>query len=254
MTYYKPKEIADELRISTSALRHYESWGVVPAPERSENGYRLYTDVHLAYFRCLRAMFPGFGYAVTYDVLRHVQRRELDSALWLVNEEQVKLRREKETADETLAMLEQPDLALGISVKLKPHMTIGEAAEAAHVEASAIRHWEKEGLLTPERNPENGYRLYTPKHVRLILLIRSLRQTVFFLDKIKEIIHVVEHQSIDQARHLLRQALSGIHRRNRQQYIGIQKLMELCIEVGLVDQGESALHRPIHTFDTERER
>lgn len=60
MHYLKPKDIAKELQISTSALRHYESWGVVPSPERSENGYRLYTQTHLAYFRCLRAMF-GFG-------------------------------------------------------------------------------------------------------------------------------------------------------------------------------------------------
>lgn len=254
MPFYKPKEIADELGISTSALRHYESWGVVPAPERSANGYRLYTQVHLAYFRCLRAMFPGFGYAVTYEVLRHVQNGELDAALWLVNAEQVKLMQEKKTADETLAMLENPELPIENQKKLKPVMTIGEVAEATHVEPSAIRHWEKEGVLTPDRNPENGYRLYTPKHVRQVLLIRSLRTTVFFLDKIKEIVQVVENQSIDHARKLLKQALAGIHQRNRRQYIGIQKLMELCIEVGLMGADESAEHKPIHTFDSERDR
>ena len=78
-------------------------------------------------------------------------------------------------------------------------MTIGEVAELTNVESSAIRHWEKEGLITPDRNPENGYRLYTPSQVRQILLIRSLRRTVYYLESIKEIIQAVEHQSIEQA-------------------------------------------------------
>ena len=65
-------------------------------PARNEKGYRLYTQMHMAYFRCLRAMFPGFGYAVTYDVIRHIQKREMDEALWLVNGEQVKLLQEKD--------------------------------------------------------------------------------------------------------------------------------------------------------------
>lgn len=253
MHYYKPKDIAKELHISTSALRHYESWGVVPSPERNEKGYRLYTKMHLAYFRCLRAMFPGFGYAVTYDVIRHIQKREMDEALWLVNGEQVKLQQEKTIADETLALLENPELDSIRDKKLKAHMTIGEAAELTNVESSAIRHWEKEGLITPDRNPENGYRLYSPSHVRQILLIRSLRRTVYYLESIKEIIQAVEHQSIEQAKQLVRQALSVIHQRNLQQFNGIHKLMELCMEVGLLEFDDAALLKPILTFNPDRE-
>lgn len=70
-------------------------WGVVPAPARAANGYRLYTKIHLAYFRCLRAMFPGFGVAVTCDVLRFIQNGEIDYAFWLVNKEQANLQQEK---------------------------------------------------------------------------------------------------------------------------------------------------------------
>ncbi|MGG1878181.1 TioE family transcriptional regulator [Paenibacillus campinasensis] len=249
MRYYKPKEIADELQISTSALRHYEAWGVVPPPERAENGHRLYTSEHVAYFRCLRAMFPGFGYGMTYEVLRFIQKRELDDALWLVNAEQAKLQQEKMLADQTLALLEDPSLEMVKGKRLKPRMTIGEVAELADVETSAIRHWEKEGLLSPERNPDNGYRLYTPLHVRQILLIRSLRKTVFFLEKIKGIVQAVEHQSIEQARKMMREALSVIHERIRQQFYGVYKLVELCIELGLIDGSDAALTRTLHTFE-----
>lgn len=200
MRYYKPIEIARELSISTSALRHYESWGVIPAPERAANGYRLYTKVHLAYFRCLRAMFLGFGVSITCDVLRHIQNGELDSAFWLVNKEQANLQHEKVIADQTLAVLKDPKLPLITDQKRKSRMTIGEAAAFTDVQTSAIRHWEKEGLISPERDPENGYRLFTPMHIRQILLIRTLRKTVYYLENMKEIVQAVEHQSIEKAK------------------------------------------------------
>ncbi|MED3646425.1 TioE family transcriptional regulator [Halalkalibacterium halodurans] len=241
MRYFKPKEIADELHISTSALRHYESWGVVPAPERAENGYRLYTKVHLAYFRCLRAMVPGFGYQLTYDVLRHIQKKEMNEAFWLVNEEQAKLHEEKRLADQTLAMLQEPDVTALNNRRIKNKMTIGEAAELTNVQTSAIRHWEKEGLLSPERNLENGYRLYTPVHIRQILLIRTLRKTVYFLDKLKEVVDAVEHQSIEKAKKITEEALVSIHQRNRQQFNGVHQMIELCIEVGMMEYNDPSL-------------
>ncbi len=33
-------EIAKKMNISTSALGHYESWGLIPKVVRAENGYR----------------------------------------------------------------------------------------------------------------------------------------------------------------------------------------------------------------------
>ncbi|MGI2328283.1 TioE family transcriptional regulator [Planococcus sp. YIM B11945] len=234
MKSYKPIEIARELNISTSALRHYESWGVVPKPLRAENGYRLYSPIHLAYFRCLRAMFPGFGYKTTCEVLIQLQKGEFDAAFWLVSEEQAKLQHEKEVADQTLVLLQDPNLPLIANKKLKSQLTIGEAAKFTDVPASAIRHWEKEGLLNPVRDPENGYRLFTPLHIRQILLIRTLRRTVYFLDSMREIVQAVGTQNIDKVRNLAEDALKSIHERNRQQFIGVHQLVELCAELGFM--------------------
>ncbi|KAA6449353.1 TioE family transcriptional regulator [Bacillus swezeyi] len=235
MRHYKPIEIARELDISTSALRHYESWGVVPAPKRAENGYRLYTSLHLAYFRCLRAMFPAFGVGLTCQVLRHVQNGDMDAAFWLVNKEQADLQEEKAVADQTLAVLRDPELPVITGKRLKRHMTIGEAASLTNVETSAIRHWEKEGLISPERDPENGYRLFTAVHIRQILLIRTLRRTVYFLENMQEIVQAVEHQSIEKAKEVTENALKSINQRNRRQFYGVHQLVELCKEVKLID-------------------
>jgi len=251
--FYKPIEIARELQISTSALRHYESWGVIPTPERTENGYRRYTKVHLSYFRCLRALIPGFGFKMTYDVLRQIQNSALNNALWLINEEQSKLLEEKRIAEQTLALLQDPQLITVKDKQIKGLMTIGEVAAMTDVQTSAIRHWEKEGLLSPVRNPDNGYRLYSPLHVRQILLISTLRKTVYYLDKMKEIVQAVEHHSIEKATAVAEDALLRIHRRNRQQYTGVHQLMELCKEIGLIgDEGDArpSIH---HTFDKERD-
>lgn len=49
-------EIAKKMNISTSPLGHYESWGLIHNVERAENGYRLYTKEHKAYFDCIRAL------------------------------------------------------------------------------------------------------------------------------------------------------------------------------------------------------
>ncbi len=229
MSSYKPIEIARMLGISTSALRHYESWGVVPTPTRAPNGYRLYTDIHLAYFRCLRAMFPGFGVQLSCEALRRVQRGETDDAFWMVNEAQARLRQEKLAAEQTLELLhplehEPADLPKA----RKKRMTIGDAAKLAGVAASAIRHWEKEGLISPDRDPESGYRVFTSGHLCKIRLIRTLRSTVYFLNSMKEIVHALDHQSPEHARKLTEDAIRNLDARLRHQLQGIRRLIELC--------------------------
>jgi hypothetical protein len=43
-------------------------------------------------------------------------------------------------------------------------------AAIAGVNPSSIRHWEKERLIRSERNPENGYRVFTQRELKKLLL------------------------------------------------------------------------------------
>ena len=54
-------------------------------------------------------------------------------------------------------------------------MNIKQAAEQSGVSARNIRYYEQAGLLTPARNPENEYRVYSQEDVRVLKLIRMLR-------------------------------------------------------------------------------
>lgn len=173
-------------------------------------------------------MFPGFGVAVTCEVLRNIQNADIDAAFWLINKEQTSLQHEKTATDKTLELLENLRLPPLANRELKNLMTIGEAVAFTGVTTSAIRHWEKEGLLIPERDPENGYRLFTPLHIRKILLIRTLRNSVYFLKSMKEIVQAVDHQSIKEAKKVTENALQSIHQRNRHQFRGVHQLIELC--------------------------
>lgn len=54
-------------------------------------------------------------------------------------------------------------------------MNIKQAAEQSGVSARNIRYYEQAGLLTPARNPENEYRVYTDTDLHTLKLIRVLR-------------------------------------------------------------------------------
>jgi DNA-binding transcriptional MerR regulator len=55
----RPLNIARKLHISTSAIRNYEAQGIVPPTKRSSNGYRIYTEEHIAYFESIQAWLPA---------------------------------------------------------------------------------------------------------------------------------------------------------------------------------------------------
>jgi DNA-binding transcriptional MerR regulator len=125
----RPIDIAKKLNISTSTLRHYESWGIVPLPERKPNGYRIYTEVHEAYFQCIRAMFPGFGVPVTSKIMKSLQNNDVNAALWIANEAQASLHRDKTIAVKTIQILESQEFdLLDASGKMK-WMTIGQVSK-----------------------------------------------------------------------------------------------------------------------------
>ncbi|MQS16620.1 MerR family transcriptional regulator [Streptomyces kaniharaensis] len=64
-------------------------------------------------------------------------------------------------------------------------MTIGRLAELTGVPASAIRFWERHGLLpTPER--QSGQRRYPPEAAERIVLLRKCQQAGLTLAQIRE--------------------------------------------------------------------
>ncbi|MBD2868114.1 MerR family transcriptional regulator [Paenibacillus arenilitoris] len=231
----RPIDIARRLKISTTALRHYEEWGIVPPVERAANGYRVYTDVHVGYFECIRAMNAGFGMQVTGKVMKKLIAGEVDDALWLMSESQASLYRDKQIADRTIRALETEEPLPPQPYRKKRGFTIGEVSEQTLIPTSAIRHWEKAGLLTIERDKENGYRTFTPANVRQILIIRTLKAAVWSLDIIKRIIKEIDDNNVENAIKTARESLHFLNQMNRNQLQGaasLHKLLAVIQEAG----------------------
>ena len=66
-------------------------------------------------------------------------------------------------------------------------MTVTELAKKSGATPDAVRYYTRMGLLQPERNPTNGYRLYQPKEINWLKFIRQAKTLGFTLHEIQEI-------------------------------------------------------------------
>lgn len=224
---YKPSDIAKKLDVSTSALRHYEKWGIVPPPERKSNGYRIYTEEHLAYFQCIRAMYPGFGMATVRKTMPLLQQEKFTEALWEINKIQAELYQKKQQAMQALEILKPEQMEDFLKKRSKKWYTIGEVEREIEVPATTIRHWEMEGLITPRRHPDNGYRQYSQEDVRQLLIIRTVQSSVFFLETVREVLDKIDQQSFEKAREITEDSLAYMDYQIEQQLRGAYYLYNL---------------------------
>lgn len=220
-------EIARKLKISTSALRHYEAWGLIPKVERAANGYRNYTKEHEAYFECIRAMYAGFGMNLVREVMPLIINGDILNALWLINKAQVNLHAEREVAQRTVDMLDLKEMTDLPKYSYKNSFTIGELAKEANVSTSAIRHWEKEGLIRPERDKDSGFRIYSPSDIRKVFIIRTVQRVAYSLDIVREVLSGIDNNSIAQIKQIAHESLQYIDKVLLEQVHGIGSLNNL---------------------------
>lgn len=189
---YTPTLIAKQLNVSTTTLRRYEDQGLIPDVSRTASNRRCYTSIHVQAFITIRALLQGYEIPVVYDVMRKIKGQQMESALWAINQEQHKTQVEKERLEEVLRMFRDVDLSKYKDLTVSDSMTIGEVAQMAGVNPSAIRHWEQEGLISSNRNKDNGYRVFTLTELRKIILISSLRKTVYYIENMKQLLNEIE--------------------------------------------------------------
>ncbi|MED4958410.1 hypothetical protein ABEO75_29020 [Paenibacillus macerans] len=82
-------------------------------------------------------------------------------------------------------------------------------------------------FIEVSRNPDNGYRSFSPAQIRRILIIGTLRAAVWSLDFIKEVIRELDHNNLEQARRMARDSLQYLDGVNRMRMRGIRYLDRL---------------------------
>ncbi|MCJ8014825.1 MerR family DNA-binding transcriptional regulator [Paenibacillus sp. KQZ6P-2] len=223
---YTPKQIAMKLNVSTTTLRRYEDQELIPDVPRTDSNRRCYTSIHVQAFVAIRALLRGYEIPVVYDVMRRIKNQDIENALWIINQQQHDTQLEKHRVEEVLLMLRNADFSKYRNLDVTDSMTIGEVAQMAGVKPSAIRHWEQEGLITSERNKDNGYRVFTIMELRKIILISSLRKTVYFIDNMKQLLNDMETQHYKQVERSFQFALQKLNSQLMKQFLGITELMK----------------------------
>ncbi|WP_051237912.1 MerR family transcriptional regulator [Lacticigenium naphthae] len=201
-------DVARICDVSTSSLKHYEKWGLVPAVPRAANGYRVYSTIHVYYFQCIVQMNSGFGLTFVRQIMPLIQEGEFLQVLWLVTEEQAHLLTQQKATKKVNDILNEEGLEqLEKQFVQNKLYKIGEVAREVGVASSAIRFWEKEGLIQPKRDGGSGYRLFSKADVRRVLILRTVSQTTGSLEIAKEILLETEHNNLKRMKEIAQQSL-----------------------------------------------
>jgi DNA-binding transcriptional MerR regulator len=175
---FRTAEVARAVGVHPNTVRAYEQWGFLPRVLRLPNGYRAYSPHHIEQMRLARlAMHGGWpGGAIRKSALELVRRSaagDLRAAIRLARNHILLVEAERAQAEAAADYLEKwvrgrhPE-------RRTASLAILAAAGEVDSTPDAIRHWERNGLLRVPRNPVNGYRVYGPREIGRLRVIRML--------------------------------------------------------------------------------
>lgn len=227
---YKPIDIARKLNVSTSTLRGYEERELVPPAERMEQGYRLYTNIHFAYFECIVHMSPGFGMETTSSVIKKIQRNDLDSALWIINEAQMQNYKDINLLNDVEHNVYD---IFHYKTRIEKPETIHIISEKTKVSPSTIRYWDTQGYIQSHRDEQNNYRMFDSFQFLKILLMKLTQAMVYSEDVVllKQSIKDLQAQDIERVKTILDQCRKQFNKRNERQLRALFYLQKLCDEI-----------------------
>ena len=187
MNTYTTAEIAKIIGIHPNTVRFYEDMQLITRPKRKENGYRIFTDLHIYQFKIARMAFQiellqnGLRKQSVY-IVKTVALGNIDKAIDLTDHYLENINQEKNNAAEAIesakAILGNKDDNL-----VEICMTRKETATYLGITTDTLRNWELNGLLRIKRR-KNGYRVYTEQDIQILKIIRSLRCANYSLSSI----------------------------------------------------------------------
>jgi len=173
-----------------NTVRLYEEWGIIPRPERKENGYRVFTDFHIDQIRLARTAFQieilqsGLRKKI-FQMVKLSAAGKFDDALSLTQAYLSGLLQERDNAEDAIRIVKQ--IISGENQENRAFMKRKEVSEYLGVSMDTLRNWETNGLLAVKRK-ENGYRIYTDDDIKRLKIIRALRCANYSLEAILRMI------------------------------------------------------------------
>lgn len=183
MQTYRTSEVALKTQVHPNTVRLYEKLNFISKAKRSENGYRIFTDLHIYQMKLARL-------GLKTELLHHGLRNQVLSILRLSSDYNMYGALEAVKAYEH--MLEEEILFARKAIESVESLFEGhssyeplmlkrkEASLHLGLTIDTLRNWELNGLITTKRTI-NGYRCYDEQDIQRLLVIRTLRSSNYSL-------------------------------------------------------------------------
>ncbi len=193
---YKTAEVAKIVGVHPNTVRLYEKYQLIPKPERQENGYRVFTDLHIEQFKLARAVLKvevlqnGLRKKAV-DIIKISATKNFDVAISHTESYLSQIRVEKQNAEEAIEIVKQI-LSASHHTGEAGHLSLTrkQTAEYLQITMDILRNWELNGLITIKRR-QNGYRVYTDDDIMRLKIIRSLRCANYSLSAILRMLSAI---------------------------------------------------------------
>jgi DNA-binding transcriptional MerR regulator len=196
MKTYRTKEVANLIGIHPNTVRFYEEVGLITRPERSKNGYRIYSDLHIWQMRLIRlalraeVLQNGLRDKVI-EIIKRCAALDLSGAMAAATEYESMLLCEIKNTKDALSSVQ--DILNGKNEADNICLKRTKAAISLGITVDTLRNWERNGLITVKRQ-ENGYRVYNGSDLKLLNIIRTLRCANYSLSSILRLINSLNDQ------------------------------------------------------------
>jgi DNA-binding transcriptional MerR regulator len=204
-TAFRPIDLARAAGISAQSVRQYEALGFLPAAKRSATGYRRYGPRHLRAMKTARLLVAGYGWGRARAIMHLMHEGNVDAALVAVDASHADLHRQRSELEATLQALRNAAVLPSLQrvaarrPRWRHDLQVGEVARHVGVRVSTVRFWEAQGLLSPRRDPESGYRLYDAEQLRRSQIVALLRKGGYGLPAIQTVLAELASGNLDMA-------------------------------------------------------
>lgn len=207
--------VARKAGYSTQQVRDLERLGVLPAAERAANGYRRYQERHIIALRAYRGLATAIGPMPARQLMPALLQGTLDSAAERIDGLHALFARSRDHIREASLCLHAVLTDTADVFDDRDSMTIGELADALGVRPSALRHWEHEGLVNPDRITRSHTRRYSARAISEARIVEALRSGGHRIPSISRVLEQLREQGMTaEAQALLDQRLIDLTRRS----------------------------------------
>lgn len=194
---YKTAQIAKLIGVHPNTIRFYEQMSLLPAIPRTQSGYRIFNDRHLEQLRLLRTAFRAEIISSrlrqeAFEIVKTAARNDFDEAYRKAQCYYQHLKHEKLRAEEAIGIVIDIIEGCGAVQSKVVSRSRNETAELLGITADVLRDWERNGLISVPRDTKR-FRLYGPKEIDRLKIIRTLRNAHYSMMSILRMLNRLDH-------------------------------------------------------------